>query len=327
VPYPQLLQRVDNLAISGLTTLDVPSRAGGQVVAPAVWGLAVRYFQKLVLCTGATVLSGCASFNSMPDPVLTRPAADALIRPLTIDRAIEGLNYAPDKKAYRNKVIASYLTAADAHYLDFLLHLSRQAKGANFGLEVAALALSSISAIAHSAANELATGAAIATGTRGSLNKEVYFEKTLPAIISAMEARRLTVRAQIELRMKQEDVDTYTLEEGFADIMRYQMATTIDGAIQEITTSAGQQEAEAAERYKGAVAACSPPAGLATTWRTLNRGLRQRNVTREKLTEIATRVNAEPKENNAEQITSIMEAVEQACTADPTNAALALLGD
>jgi hypothetical protein len=276
----------------------------------------------------ATLLAGCASFNSMPDPVVTRAAADQMIQPIPVKTAIESMPahiQAGTGKAYRNSVIASYLAAADAHYLDFLRHLSRQAKGSNFGLDVASLGLSSISAIAHSAANELATAAAIATGTRSSLNKEVYFEKTLPAIISSMEARRLEVRAQIESRMKDDDVGEYTLEEGFADIMRYQMATTIDGAIQEMTSAAGQKEAAAAEKYKDAVAACDPPEGLDDTWAAINVRIRKEDISREKLTEIATLVKADAKDDPRAQADEIMDAIERACSVDVTAATLARL--
>jgi hypothetical protein len=282
----------------------------------------------LLTAFAAVAVTGCASFNSMPDPVLTRAAADRMVQPLDVATAFGAMPaqiQAGTGKAYRNKVIASYLAAADAHYLDFLRHLSRQVKGANFGLDLAALGLSSVSAIAHGAANELATGAAIATGARGSLNKEVYFEKTLPALISAMEARRLEVRAQIEKRMKEEDVGQYTLEEGFADVMRYQMATTLDGAIQELTSAAGQKEAIAAEKYKDAIDACSPPTGLDDTWAAINVRIRKPDITREKLTEIATLVKAEARDDAREQADEIMDAIERACSVDVTTATLAVL--
>ena len=81
-----------------------------------------------------------------------------------------------------------------------------------------------------------------------------------------MEARRLEVRGQIEKRMKEEDLDNYTLEQGFADIMRYQMATTLDGAIQEITASASAKEDDAQEAYRDATASCRSPKAIRTQW-------------------------------------------------------------
>jgi hypothetical protein len=278
------------------------------------------------------LLAACASFNSMPNPVLTVRATDQMLQGLSVKAAIDQMALLTDegqRKAYRNSVVASYLAASDARYLDFLRHLSRQTKGANFGLDLAALGLSSVSAIAAGAANELATGAAIATGARGSLNKEIYFDKALPALISAMEARRITVRGEIEQRMRDETSGGYTLEQGFADVMRYQMATTLDGAIQEITSSAGQQEAEAKEFYKDAVDACEPSEGLDTLWGGVNRRLRATGDAggppSDQLKAVATMLNVEAKATAAEQSDAIMDALERTCSIDKANAALQLL--
>jgi hypothetical protein len=291
----------------------------------------MRSSPKLALLA-APLLAGCASFNSMPSPVLTVQATDAMLDGLSVKQAIDGSAAITDeglRKAYRNKVIASYLAAADARYLAFLRQLSRQTKGGNFGLDVTALGLSSIAAIAKGAANELSTGAAIATGTRGSLNKEVYFDKALPALVSAMEARRITVRGEIEQRMRDESSSAYTIEQGFADVMRYQMATTLDGAIQEITSAAGQQEAEAKEFYKDAVDACDPAKGLDTLWGDVSRRLRataaDNDPPTDQLKAVATMLEVETRPTTAEQADSIMDALERACSADKANAAMELL--
>lgn len=268
----------------------------------------------------------------MPNPVLTVRGTDQMLQGLSVKTAVDQMALLTDegrRKSYRNSVIASYLAAADARYLDFLRHLSRQTKGANFGLDLAALGLSSVAAIAKGAANELSTGAAIATGARGSLNKEIYFDKALPALISAMEARRITVRGEIEQRMRDEDADAYTLEQGFADIMRYQMATTLDGAIQEITSAAGQQEAEAKEFYKDAIDACDPSEGLDTLWGNVNRRLRATGAAAEppsdQLKAVATMLEVESRPTAAEQADAIMDALERTCSTDKANAALQLL--
>lgn len=271
------------------------------------------------------LLSGCASINSMPEPVLTVAAT----KPVTL--VYPGTQFPPtvtspsDQKAYRNNLIETYLTAADARYLAYLGALSRQSKLGNIGFNVLTLGLTGLASAISSAATELSTGAQFVVGAHSAVTKEFYFDKTFTAIVTAMEARRLQVRAEIELRLKQEGVDTYTLGDGFADVMRYQMAMTVDGAISDINAAASQQQAAAAERYKNAVAACSAPAGLPPVWRNLNLALRKPNVTRDKLDEVAKLVAAESKESDAEQITAIMDAVERDCTANTANAALELL--
>lgn len=282
----------------------------------------------LLLPIFAPLLASCASFNAMPDPVLTVRETDQMVRPLTVPIVISEMAKLQDegqRKTYRNQVIATYLAAADARYIDFLRSLSRQSKASNFGLDLATLSLSSVAAIAKSAANELSTGAAIATGARGSLNKEVYFEKTLPAVIAAMEARRITVRGEIEKRMQGEGADTYTLEQGFADIMRYQMATTLDGAIQEITSSAGERESEAKEEYKDAVKSCTPPTTLRPIWREINKRVYDLAEAGEgeKLASAAEAVGAEKNADANEQAAAVMKAVTQKCTVAEAEALLA----
>jgi hypothetical protein len=284
-----------------------------------------RLFWCVSTAFSAAALSACASVNSMPDPVLTVAAT----KPVTL--AYPGTGYPrdvtnpADRKAYRNDLIHNYLTAADARYLAFLRALSRQSKVSNIGFDVATLGLSGLASMISSAATELAAGAEFVTGTHSTVSKELYYDKTFTAITTAMEARRLQVRSEIELHLKQDDVDTYTLGDGFADVMRYQMATTIDGAVEDLTAAAAQQRAAAAERYKNAVEACSAPAGLPPIWRNLNLGLRKPEVTRDQLDAIAKQVGAEKNEKTDEQIGAIMEAVEKDCTANTANAALALL--
>ena len=285
----------------------------------------IRLFPAMI---AVPLLAGCASFNAMPDPVLTVRKTDAMVSSYDVPTAIGELAKLSDetrRKTYRNQVIAAYLAAADARYLDFLRSLSRQSKGSNFGLDLASLSLSSVAAIAKGAANELSTGAAIATGARGSLNKEVYFEKTLPAVISAMEARRITVRGEIERRMTSDDTATYTLEQGFADVMRYQMATTLDGAIQQITASAGEKEAEAQVEYKNAVKSCSPPTTLRPIWAQINDRVYDLVDAGEgdKLTAVAEAVGAEKAADINEQAAAITKVAIRTCTVTEAEAMLA----
>jgi hypothetical protein len=289
-----------------------------------------RYVVRSVLALSySAALAGCASFNSMPDPVFPRARVDKAIASLTDEEIKNGMAAATDKKQYRNDVIRKHLKAADAHYLDFLISLSKEMRGANFLLDVAALGLSSISAIAHGAANELSTASAIATGTRGSLNKEVYFEKTMPAIVSAMEARRLKVLAQIERRMREDDLTQYSVEDGLGDVMRYQMAMNLDGAIQEITSAAGAKEAQAQQEYQNATQSCSPPTALRPIWAQINDRVydlaEDGQPTGEKLAAVAAAVGAEKKTDSNEQAAEITLVASRKCKVADAEAMLALI--
>jgi hypothetical protein len=132
------------------------------------------------------------------------------------------------------------------------------------------LALTSVGSIANSAANELSAAASGLAGAQGAMNKELYFDKTLPAIVSAMETNRLRMRANIMKRLREDDIVQYPLEQAFADIGDYRLATNLDNAIQQITTAAGQREAVAVQEYQNATDSCHPTDAVGDLWGRVN---------------------------------------------------------
>lgn len=223
----------------------------------------------------AVPVAGCASFSGMPEPIM--PLADAVAIPAEYQRATALETYAEydgdekdaDRREFRNRVVSLYLSVADARYLEFRRAISRDAKGSNFAFDAGVVVLGGIGAVAKGAANELSAAAAALAGTRGALNKEVYFERTLPAIIATMEANRLRVRGEILLRLRQDAV-SYPLEQAFGDITQYQLATTMDGAIQQIATAAGQSAAAEEAKYASAIESCDPDDVTGAYWKRFN---------------------------------------------------------
>ena len=205
-------------------------------------------------------LQGCASFDGMPEPVF---ATDTAVSTITSRYAYDSVIVAMDgldesgRAVYRNRVVTSYLMAIDARYFDFRRGLSREIKGGNIGLDIALLGLTGTASIWEKAADELAAGATAIAGGRASLNRELYFERTLPALITLMEAERLRVRTDI-LRGLARTESEYTIEEAFADITRYQSAATLDGAIARATASAAEDAREAEYDFDQAVVLCRP---------------------------------------------------------------------
>ncbi len=88
----------------------------------------------------------------------------------------------PDERTIeRNRVVASYLMAADAKYDQFRGDLSRNVKGGNVAFDLATLGLTGLAlAPGRRLREDLAAGATVIGGARASLNRELYFEKTLP---------------------------------------------------------------------------------------------------------------------------------------------------
>lgn len=207
-------------------------------------------------------LAGCASFDGQAAPILRVADATAIATALPPRTALETFYTEPDglkRRLYRDRVIGAYLAGADAQYLHFRAKLSREMKGSNLALGLLALGLTGGASIAGEAtANALSAGAAGAIGTRASVSKELWFEKTLPALMTAMASKRTTIRTQIMVRMR-ETAEVYSLAEAFGDLARYQEAASLDGAVETVTSAVAEKNAEADEIYANEVAFYTAP--------------------------------------------------------------------
>lgn len=232
-----------------------------------------EYLGRVAAATMLASLTSCASFSGMPKAVIPVSTATTMSADAGVGKAIsDNAALADDdlKRAHRNRIISAYLFAADARYFEFRAAISKDQKGGNFGLDAAILGASGLGAVVKGAANEFSAAAAALTGTRSSLNREVYFERTLPAIIKTMEANRIKVRAEIVQHLRADDIATYPLEQAFADVTLYQLSTTIDGAIQEVTEAAGKAADAELIRVENAIESCGPTDQIGAYWRRIN---------------------------------------------------------
>lgn len=217
----------------------------------------------LPLLAGSAVgLSGCASFDGHPEPVIKQKDLLSLVAKYPVDQAIADF-YAPqtgmDPKSQRNKIIGIYMAAIDARYLQFRTDLSRQSKGSNFGLDLGVLGLSSAASIAgERTANVLSASSAALTGTRASLSKDVFFEQTLPTLLANIDAARTRVRTNILKRM-QEPASSYSMPDALADLTAYEESAALDKAIQKSAADAGARVDAADKRFDATLTAISGP--------------------------------------------------------------------
>lgn len=150
---------------------------------------------------------------------------------------------------WRNAVVLVRMGAADARYHEFRMNLSREVRGANFGLESVVLGLSGLGTVSgEGTANALAAAVAALTGARAALNREVYFERTLPALIAGMEVSRLEIATRIIVGLGKPEND-YPLEVALLDALAYERAASLDQAIQIVTAEATREAAEARQIY------------------------------------------------------------------------------
>lgn len=218
-----------------------------------------------LMAAAVWMTAGCASFDAMPRPIFEADSAvshaTSTYRFDNVVATIAPLDL-PARTVYRNRVAAAYMMAIDARYFEFRRGLSRNVKGGNVGFDLALLALTGGAAVWESAAADLAAAATGVAGARGTLNRELYFERALPALVSLMEAQRLQIRTSI-LRGLRQDESQYTVEELFADLARYEGSASIDAAIQRASEIAGQQAAEARLDFSRTIELCEAPDDVA----------------------------------------------------------------
>jgi hypothetical protein len=215
--------------------------------------------------------AGCASFEGTPRPISSAMAYSNIADVKSIQDQIDAASGDPVlQRAIRNNAVWAHIRAADEQYRQFLVSVNKSAKSTNLGLDVAGVLVSSVGAIAKGAANELSAAAAALAGTRGSINRELYFEKTIPAIEAAMQANRLRVKTKIATRLLNDDVARYPLQQALADLNDYQLAASLNAAIQDLTTASGIAVDQAQRRYDNAIESCGPTAEVAPLWADLN---------------------------------------------------------
>lgn len=229
-----------------------------------------------VLALLGSNLAACASIDSRPKPLWTEQqvyaafqncdlaTAKTAIRSAAADGKIASAtfcNSATTTKDARNRFITSAMDVIDTRYKNFLIELSREAKGANLGFNFIALALTAGGAVAgENTANSLAAGTTAILGTRDAFNKDALYEKTIAALIDEMFTMRADARASLLTGIKA-DYDVYPIEMAARDISAYDEAADLNRAIQRLVRTAANRadKAQVDEKMlKAALQGCVP---------------------------------------------------------------------
>lgn len=210
----------------------------------------------ILLAAGLLALSGCASFSAAPRDFLP-PQAVAITKDYYVANALRRYRsgnaadrYGASPRQWRDDVVTTYMAAADARYVEFRSNLSRESRGANFGMESASLLLSAGGTIAsQGVANVFAAAVAALTGARASLAREVYFERTMPALVAGMEVNRLEAATRILRNLSRPETE-YPLNVAILDAIAYGRTGSLDQAIQIVTVETAQQAARQRSIYE-----------------------------------------------------------------------------
>jgi hypothetical protein len=143
--------------------------------------------------------------------------------------------------------VDSRLQAIDLHFHSFEHELYRQGVVTSIGFDFIILGLTGAIATVGGEGFKEALGATSAglLGAKTSIDKNAFFEKSIPALLAQMSASRATALVQVREGLTK-SVEEYPLDQALTDVENYYAAGTLPGALQAITAQAGaaKQEAE-----------------------------------------------------------------------------------
>lgn len=217
----------------------------------------------LAVALAGLSLAGCATVNGAQSAPTAFKPSNALV---SYDTALiayslpdndSSLRGGRSRKDYRDYVIALYQTDIENRYQRFKDQLNAADRGSALAGDLVLLGLTGATALAGAGAiDELATITAVATGTRAAIDKRLFFDRTMPAVIAAMDARRATIKAEIATR-RQLPAEQYGLDAALDDLGRLKAAGNITDAVTHITAEATADKAAAEARLAAITEGCS----------------------------------------------------------------------
>jgi hypothetical protein len=187
---------------------------------------------------------GCASIKAYPD------------RSVTVRHQLSALSWCFDEEKikkdpsdkespdwrtnWRDEVVNCRIRAIDLQFTSFEQSLSRENVSLNAVVDMAALGLGGATAIAAGSGTKAVLGAISGglIGAKGIIDKDVFYSKTMPALLAQMEAQRKTQLVRIRTGLKS-SADKYPLSEALIDVEEYYKAGSIPSAVQGIIEQSG----------------------------------------------------------------------------------------
>jgi hypothetical protein len=149
----------------------------------------------------------------------------------------------------RDEVISARLVMINLEYLKWLRKITAEKQFLDTATDVLIMSLNLAATFAGGEGTKtvLAAISAGVAGSKASIDKHYFYEKTVPALIAAMNAQRKVVLERILIGMKG-DLEEYSFEQALADVYEYYQAGTFMGAVMAIQADSGAKEKKADEK-------------------------------------------------------------------------------
>lgn len=209
-----------------------------------------RLLAVISFSNSAGLIVGCASIEGFPhDPEDSATTLTAL-SPF-FDGSEEAKYTQTDNPAIRQQlrdsIVLGRVRAYDIEFDAFERQLYGSGNAITTGSDLIVLILSGLAATTGDAGTKAALAAASAgvVGAKGIINKDLYYQRTIPALLAQMEANRERAKLVILQGLSRSDAE-YSLWIAYLDLDTLKNSGSIPGAIANITQDAGNAK-EAAQ--------------------------------------------------------------------------------
>ncbi len=207
---------------------------------------------QVVLLVFLVVLSGCHTlkYGGAPKPIFSKKDMELFSEKVSSTERIEKF-FEERSKSGRNKFIVELLSMINIRYSQFINKTASEKQFFDSATEMTEIGLS-LAATATGSKGAKTTLAAIMAGVSGSketIDKNYYYEKTIPALVMAMNAERKKRLVTI-LEGMHKSIEEYLPAQAVADLWEYYYAGTFLGGILAIQKDAGLKEEDEDKNIK-----------------------------------------------------------------------------
>lgn len=213
----------------------------------------------LIVLTIILALASCsAAYKGFPDRVVKPEEELETLKTFITTKTTEYNEldsiYELKRRGLRNEIINARIAAIDIQFSAFQQKLRGEGINLNVGTDIITLGLGAAGGLVSGGTSQVLSATTTAvTGLKGSVDKNAFFEETMPALFAQMIAQRKKVLVRIRKGLNTSTSD-YPLQQGTADLLDYKYAGSIPGSIATIVEDAGTTASKATEEINKTLA-------------------------------------------------------------------------
>jgi len=195
-------------------------------------------------------LAGCQTLRGggAPEPSFDLEtdlrALDEEFRTTTSIKDYYAISNADQKVAARNRFVMGRIVQIDLRYIDFIRSMTNDRQQLDAATDLATFTINVAGTLVGGvrSGKNLAAAATVIGGTKETIVKDFYYEKSMDALVGTMNAQRKEVLVSILAGLKAGSIEQYPFELALTQLHEYYMAGTLNGALRFINTTSAEKE-------------------------------------------------------------------------------------